>query len=297
MSILFKKDSFHDSGKAFTLKVEGLDLSYRYFMSHNQKKISFIYCHGMQSHQKWFTDSAEEFKARGFLVYTWDRMGSGDSAHIDGLKGHMNSFAIHLKSLENLIARAREDHPENKIVLWGDSYGGKLLAAFAAIEGVVDGFIFSTPGIYHNKEKLKLPYTISQFLFSRNKTYYPSVIPEYGGDNGASMFTAHESYFLKIKNDHQSQRSFTRKFYLETSKLDKFIQKKTKNVAIPSLLLLIGDDSMVDNKKNQKFFRERFLKVDVKIYQTDKKNQHYLMFTSARERAFNDVEIFMQGLP
>jgi esterase/lipase len=170
------------------------------------------------------------------------------------------------------------------------------LAAYAAIGGDAQGLIFSTPGIYLNRKRMKLPFSIPKFLFSKNKTYYPSIIPAYGDDNGASMFTAQESYFLKIKNDLQSLRSFTRRFYLETSKLDRFIQKRCKNIEIPSLLLLVGDDGMMDNQKIQKFFKDRFRKLDFKVYQTEKKHQHYLMFTSARARAFDDVEAFVRGL-
>ncbi|HLE12725.1 MAG: hypothetical protein A2504_09765 [Bdellovibrionales bacterium RIFOXYD12_FULL_39_22] len=271
-----------------------------------------IYNHGLQSHRGWFYETAEHLRASGFTVYAYDRIGSGEStslvpasrysAEIVNLKGHIHSWYVYIKTLEMMKEIAKEENPSAKIHLWGNSFGAKIVTAYIIINGDKDDLsstIFSTPGLYRNEKSMPLPFSKLKYLFSGMDQYLPSPIYPVNGDNGAGLFTSTEPYFYKIKHDNLSLRQFTKMFYDQATKLDKFIKVHANGTSAlndnPRLYLLVENDPMMDNIQTIKHIQQNRPQAIAKYYPGGPDHRHFLSYTIDREEEMEDVVNFLLG--
>ena len=283
------------AAKPFTLTLaQGIKLACRKYSPEVSRNISVIYCHGMQSHQAWFVDTALALTKLGITVYTLDRPGSGRSDSEDGIPAHVSSYQLFLDALRLMIFHANRDSPKHALYVWGNSYGGKVVAAIADDSTLpISGLIFTTPGICVNKSKIKRRFSLLSFLLASHKAYFPSFIPEDQGDRAAGLFTGDEHYAAFIREDSLSLREFTKQYFLETIKLDRHVSKHAKNIQTPTLLLLLDHDAMMDNRKTEQFFQKNFKHLKSKTFENPSGLGHYLMFSDAKEAALQEINRFV----
>ncbi len=266
-----------------------------------------IYNHGLQSHRRWFASSANKLQESGITVYAYDRISSGtseDGATIDTFgnmkrkRGHIDSYETFLDTIQIFVKLARQENPNSNIVLWGNSFGAKLVTAYILKYGSegISSLIFSTPGLY---SKMPLPFRTYQFFKASEDALFDIPIYETNGDNGASLFTSIPTWFEKIKTDALSLRKISKRYYMETKSMDKFIQAKSPNSmlgAIPRLYLLVVNDPMMDNEKMVEHINlnVNFTTI-VKFYDGGADHRHFLPFTTDRDAMFSDVLDFIDN--
>lgn len=96
----------------------------------NSPKDVVVLVHGLGEHSGRFAPWAQRFVAGGIAVYALDTHGHGRTT---GRRGHTESFGLIFDDIAHLVRRARADHPEARINLYGHSMGGALVLGFAAL--------------------------------------------------------------------------------------------------------------------------------------------------------------------
>lgn len=301
-------------------------IAYTHWQSSCSNHNTIIYNHGLQSTKEWFNETAEALAQLCFSVYAFDRIGSGDSSpgvtFIHKRKkpsyrrettivqqqqsmGHIRSWRLFIDTLDQMIGIAEKDNPKNNIIVWGNSYGAKIVTAYLfAHIGVhrIDKVIFTTPGLYRNTSKMPLPFSRLELIFANNIDLFPVPMIQRHNNNGAHWFAANRRYVDLIKNDPKATRKVTRQFYLETFWLDRFIEKKRQEhqpflKSLSRFYLLVRGDVLMDNVKMMAFIKQYPHFTVAKYYSGGTHNKHFLTFTSDREQVINDIIGFIENQP
>ncbi|WP_406481998.1 alpha/beta hydrolase [Streptomyces platensis] len=104
-----------------------------------------FYVHGIQSHARWLFETGPELAARGVIAYALDRRGSGVSG---GVRGDLPSVEAVLEDYRLGLDTARREHPELPVTLLGQSFGGSIVGALAAVGGLnVSTVVYCTPAL------------------------------------------------------------------------------------------------------------------------------------------------------
>jgi alpha-beta hydrolase superfamily lysophospholipase len=105
---------------------DGLQLNAGRWIPGEEKAILCI-VHGIGEHFKRYTGLAEYFCSKGFVVFSYDQRGHGNS---EGKRGHSASYSLLLDDVENLMKWARSLYPDLPLILYGHSWGGNIVANF-----------------------------------------------------------------------------------------------------------------------------------------------------------------------
>jgi len=270
-----------------------------------------VYNHGFQSHQGWFYATANEFAGQGYAVYAFDRIGSGESsggmAVDDGevveVRGHVRDWKLFLESVDLMLDLAAEENPGAELILWGNSYGAKVVTAYLYERAdrpdvrTISAAVLTTPGNYRDKDGMPLPFSRIKLVTSGGLKRFPVPMVERDGDNGASWFVAPGPWFDRIRDDELSLREVTRTYYMETNQLDKATNGRSKRtkLGVPAFYLMVRDDVMMNNDKMQKDIEEHASDSVFKYYSGGSENKHFLLFTEDREEAIADILAFLDG--
>ncbi len=281
-----------------------------------------IYNHGLQSHRAWFNATAEKLKLLGYTVYAFDRIGSGTSSDayaLDGWymgmeewvpflpfvdvvqrRGHIRDYDQFLTSIDKMKKIALNENPNKKIHLWGNSYGAKIVTNYlldSERSHNISSSIFTTPGLYRNKEKMPLPFSRVSLFLSKSADQFESPVVPIDNNKGAHWFTSMPTWLDRITNDPLSLRTMTRKMGFQTLAMDKNIAAhEGKNLDFSKskrFYLMVNDDVMMDNEKMQQHIANNQGNNQVKFYQGGKENKHFLAFTADADTAINDIDQFL----
>jgi pimeloyl-ACP methyl ester carboxylesterase len=180
-----------------------------------------VYNHGFQSHRGWFYATANEFAGQGYAVYAFDRIGSGESSggmaidngEVVDVRGHVRDWKLFLESVDLMLDVAVEENPGAELILWGNSYGAKVVTAYLYERGDrpaardISAAVLTTPGNYRNKDGMPLPFSRVRLVSSGGLRKFPVPMVERNGDNGASWFVAPGPWFDRIR-EHDLARHF-----------------------------------------------------------------------------------------
>lgn len=281
-----------------------------------------IYNHGLQSHRAWFNATAEKLKKLGYTVYAFDRIGSGTSSNALGIqgypmgledyvsflkdievverRGHIRNYHTFLTSIDKMVEIAIKEQPEHSIHLWANSYGAKIITRYLLDHeraNKISSAVFTTPGLFRNKETMPLPFSKLSLIFGKNTDRFPSPVTPVNDDNGANWFTGIEPWLTKIANDPLSVRHMTRKMALQTREMDQYISNNIEtNTAIsnvPRMYLLVDDDPMMDNRKVLEHIGKNKTGTVVKHYSGGPDHKHFLTFTPDADKAISDIHQFI----
>lgn len=274
-----------------------------------------IYNHGFQSHRAWFNETGEQLSKLGYVVYAFDRIGSGRSS--DGVsitysedqgdvrrslikkRGHIATWKVFTHTIHLMKQLAVSEYIGANIHLWANSYAANLVTAYIEEYHPTDikSVVFTSPGLF---TKLPLPFSIEDLILADPGTYFNSIIPENNGDKGATYFTSDPIYYNAIKNDEKSLRQVTREFYFNISSISQFIQTNSGRVNsylpnIKRFYLLVRQDPMMDNIKMMDYIRDNSENAIVKIYNGGENHRHYLLFTEDVFDLLSDIDHFFMG--
>ena len=203
---------------------------------------ALIYLHGIESHAGWFALAAPQLNDHGFDVYCLDRRGSGLNRENRGLvSGYTESYETLLADIRAFTLPLRERYEQ--VFLVGLSWGGKLALAYGLSQPQdIDGLILITPGVravtdvsVWNKLKIAL---LSPFYPTARVTV--PIQPE--------MFTSTPLYLEYIRNDPLRLTSATVRFFWNSHRLDRFIDRQIAGNRLPVQLFLAGRDTIIDNE-------------------------------------------------
>jgi acylglycerol lipase len=207
-----------------------------------------VLVHGVQSHSGWYRRMGRTLASSGYIASFPDRRGSGANSRD---RGHTPSAGRLIKDLVEWLRVSRVEHPGLPTALAGISWGGKIAAIVAGRHPeLVDAFALICPGLHprvgvSRKERLQIAWA---FLTDRRKTF-PIPLSD------PSLFTASPEGQAFIAADPLSLRAGTAGLLAASFIIDRFVSRSPARIRQPALLMLAGQDRIVDNARTLAYFR------------------------------------------
>ncbi len=264
---------------------DGKHLKYLHFPSQKSRE-GVIFLHGIQSHSGWYTASAAYLQKAGYQVFALDRRGSGLNTED---RGHIDDWNILIRDIVCFIEEKRLKGLSEKFHLVGISWGGKLATAFAILHPeFLSSLVLVAPGICP-KVGLNPLQRLSVFLnslFSPRRAFpIPIDRPE--------MFTSNLERIRYIRDDPLSLRQCSARFMFESFRMDCFLRRNRTRLKVPTLLLLAGQDEIVENTELEKFFHALPMKERrVRLFPDA---HHTLEFEENPEPIFQEILHWIEG--
>jgi alpha-beta hydrolase superfamily lysophospholipase len=208
-----------------------------------------VVLHGIQSHSGWYHRTALELTSAGYSVSLLDRRGCGIN---ERGRGDALSFRRLLDDIAEYMAELQRPR-----FLVGISWGGKLAVALQRRHpGLTNRLVLIAPGL---RPRVRPPFGdrlrifTSQFLSPGRQFPIPLNEPE--------LFTANHERQEFIRQDPLALREASARLLFESARMDVYLRFAVRHVTMPVLLLLAGQDRIIDNSATRRFC-ERFPTTD-----------------------------------
>lgn len=275
-----------DEPSSFTSKVfkasDGYALSYRDYRAIPPQRVQIVAIHGIQSHAGWYEGSCRALASAGCAVRFLDRRGSG--ANPDH-RGDSPGYRRLVDDLAEFIRLTRsQTAPGLPLHLVAISWGGKLAVALAKRHpDLVDGLVLITPGFFPRvaprfREKLQIVWS----RLTRPTRLFPIPL------NDPELFTSNPQWLEYLRNDELSLRRATARFLISSVHLDRQMRRAGQYVRVPTLLLLAGQDRIIDNVRTRRFV-ESFPSADRQVIEYPGR-AHTLEFEEPRQLEHDLIE-------
>ncbi|HEY2911684.1 MAG TPA: alpha/beta fold hydrolase [Gemmataceae bacterium] len=236
-----------DGGLLRTFRAsDGYSFYYRCFPAVGVPRARLVFVHGIRSHGGWYERSCRKFAAAGFEVYFLDRRGSGlNTAH----RGDAPNFRRLLDDVAEFVQNLRGERGWLPIVLGGISWGGKLAVGLPYRKpGLIDGLVLLCPGLV---PKVAPPFArrmrIAIARVFRPWKFFPIPL------NEPELFTASAQWQKYIGEEPQGLRQATARFLFSSFSLDIYLKRAARRVTVPTLLVLGGQDRIINNAATRAF--------------------------------------------
>lgn len=251
---------------------DGVSLYYKNWSSHDTAPC-ILYLHGLESHLGWFSNLAEFLNKNGMNIYAFDRRGSGLNKTAPG------NFSSHIFSdVKSFIDIIKKEHPDSPLFLIGLCLGGKVAVNFFSLyPNLFNGLILMSPSL-KNRLKFSLFDKLTILLAPRKSFKVP--IED-------DMFTQNRKYLDYIGKDPARLRYVSGRFLLDVANMDRSIKHASRNIKLPTLLMLSGVDKIIDTDAVKRWF-EKLPSGDktIKVY---KGYHHILTFEEKAEEVMEDI--------
>jgi alpha-beta hydrolase superfamily lysophospholipase len=224
---------------------DGYRWFYRHFPAAGKPLARIVGIHGIQSHGGWYEASCRYLRDAGCEVYFLDRRGSGQNREA---RGDAPSFRRLIDDLGEFLQTLRGPRRPPLFVAaisWGGKTGAGLCRRF---RGLIDGLALLAPGF---KPKVKPPreerLRIAAARLTTPTRYFPIPL------NDPALFTANPERRAYIANDPLALREATARFLVESLKFDLYLHRIPPHVQVPVLLMLAGEDRIIDNARTREF--------------------------------------------
>ena len=221
-------------------------VKYREWKSHSPKAVVLL-LHGLGAHSGRWDPFSRFLLERDFSSYAIDLGGFGENAPI---KGHVSSFKAYYDDIFVLFDIARQENPESKIYLAGESMGGLIAFMAASIyPDLFSGLICWSPAFVNS-----MPFNIHQYLnifsallYNPKKRIHMPFYPE--------MYTRDPEMQEHIKTD-QKEHDFASSGLLYNILIAQIKSLfAAKNIKVPVLFQVAGTDNLVSPAASEKIFR------------------------------------------
>jgi alpha-beta hydrolase superfamily lysophospholipase len=240
-----------------------------------------VLLHGIRSHAGWYTRTRQALADAGYEVHFLDRRGSGlNTAH----RGDTPNFPRLIADVTEYVHELRQTRNSLPVFLAGISWGGKLaLGVAAAHPRLVNGVALLCPGLVAKVRPplfSRLRILLARFLRPTKRFPIPLNDPE--------MFTADAKWQQYIANDAQGLTEATARFLFESVRFDFYLKRKVKRVTCPVLLMLAGQDRILNNPATRKYLARLKNAKSLRVID-DPQAQHTLEFEPDTSRYLSDL--------
>ena len=206
-------------------------------VSADREQTRILYFHGIESHGTWFLPVAAELARLGISSVLFDRRGSG--LNRDDHPGDTAGADRLLADVRELRALLSPTPPHFVGLSWGGKYA--LAAALDQPRGL-RSLTLITPGL---KARVDVPIAaklrlLTSLAFGGHARIKVPITPE--------MFTLTPSYLEFIRSDPGRLSKVTARFLWASRRLDRLVKDRIANLALPVLLVLAEQETIVDNE-------------------------------------------------
>jgi len=269
---------------------DGYEIKYRHWSAQSEQPRGYVVAlHGIQSHSGWYDFSCSKMAHAGYEVAFLDRRGSG-------LNSRQRGDALHVDRLINDVAqfinqqRYQRD-PQAPLILLAVSWGGKLAATVTARHPqLVDALALLDPGICARIEPTRwqlLQLKLAELSgITARRVDIPLTDP--------ALFTQSKEWQKFITNDPFRLHDVTIQFLLANRQLDEEVKRSAEQISCPTLLLLAGQDRIIDNLATENYFQR--LAAEQKKCITFPNAAHTLEFEENRKEIFTTLINWLDSL-
>lgn len=264
----------------------GYKLHYRHFQPVGMSKGTIVFIHGIQSHGGWYETSCKKFAQAGYRVLFLDRRGSGLN---EVSRGDSPSFRTLLDDLKEFLQYQRKEIAgATPLILGAISWGGKIAFGLEIrIANLVDGFILLAPGFcpkVHPTRKERFFIALGSLFSPRRLFNIPLNDPE--------LFTSNPAAQKFLKEDPLALRKATARFLLDSVRLDFYLRIFRTKISKPILLLIAGQDKIIDNEKTIAFVK-RFASGSLTVRDYPEAH-HTFEFEPEPQKHIEEIEEWLQ---
>lgn len=211
----------------------------------------------------------------GYDVYFLDRRGSGLNGFLRGHADHGQRLLNDVRQLVRLCRR--EQQSPAPLSLLGLSWGGKLASAFAATyPELIDSLALLYPGLVSHVRPNAWQRFQLRFARRHDLRHKSVVLPL----QDAALFTKNLQWQQFIDNDPLVLRRVTSGLLNAGVDLDRVIANDKHRITQPTLLMLAGNDAIIDNAATKKLVAQ-FESSNLQVIKYPEA-QHTLEFESDR---------------
>ena len=265
----------------------GYKLHYRHFYPVGIIKGTIVFIHGIQSHGGWYETSCKKFAQAGYRVLFLDRRGSGLN---EVSRGDSPSFRTLLDDLKEFLQYQRKEIAgATPLILGAISWGGKIAFGLEIrMANLVDGFILLAPGFcpkVHPTRKERFFIALGSLFTPRRLFNIPLNDPE--------LFTSNPAAQKFLKEDPLALRKATARFLLDSVRLDFYLRIFRTKISKPILLLIAGQDKIIDNEKTIAFVK-RFASGSLTVKEYPEAH-HTFEFEPEPQKHIEEIEEWLQA--
>ncbi len=225
---------------------DGQRLHFRHWTAREPRRGLIVGLHGIQSHSGWYTWSSQRLAEAGYEVYFPDRRGSGLNGY---RRGHADHGLRLIHDVRQVIRLARDEQGGSSesslpLTLMAVSWGGKIAAALAALwPDAADRLALLYPGLVPRVRPTALQRRKLALARTFDRRFEGVDIPL----TDPALFTQDPEYQQFIAEDPLALHRVTSGFLNAGLDLDRIIHDHGTNIRIPTLLMLCGQDQIIDS--------------------------------------------------
>jgi acylglycerol lipase len=226
---------------------DGYPLHVRTWPAASRPRGQVVVLHGVQSHGGWYHQLGRSLAAAGYSTSFPDRRGSGANSRD---RGHTQSARRLNMDVVEWLRELHNERPELPITLAGISWGGKLaVIATGRHPELVNALALICPGLHprvgvSRRERLEIAWAF--FTNRRKKFEIPLSDP--------ALFTDSPEGQAYIAADPYSLRQGTAGLLAASFIIDRLVSLAPARIHQPALLMLAGEDRIVDNVRTLSYF-------------------------------------------
>lgn len=227
--------------------VDGVALYYRGWESDTPQGCLLV-VHGLGEYGGRYEEFGRAMAAAGLNTYALDLRGHGLS---EGRKGHVDRFDLLLQDVDR-FRREIEGGAEGDLPLFvfGHSMGGLITARYIEeYQHAFDGAIITSPWLATAMPVPRWKVLASNFL--------GKLLPALPIDSGIDpdYLSHNKTVVARYRDDPLVHSKITPRLFAEASVAMGLVMQRSDRIRIPVLLLLAGDDRIVDTRKSESFAR------------------------------------------
>ncbi|HEY0714758.1 MAG TPA: alpha/beta hydrolase [Polyangia bacterium] len=218
---------------------DGTSLHVTHFLTSGPPRFVVVAIHGFATHAAPYGAFFRKINQAGGRVTAFDCRGHGRST---GRRGFVKRFSEFHDDLELVVARARAEHPHLPFILLGHSHGGTI-ALDAVLSGRMkpDGLVLGAPWIALYMKPAAWKLTMAGFM----SRVWPTFAP--GNDIKAEDISSNPEVVADFFKDPLIHHVAAARWYTEVLAAQARIRASANRLAVPTLLLSVGSDRIVDN--------------------------------------------------
>jgi alpha-beta hydrolase superfamily lysophospholipase len=257
---------------------DGYRWKYRRYAPPTGPRARVVCIHGIQSHGGWYDHSCRALAEAGFAVSFLDRRGAGLNEQD---RGDAPSFRRLLDDIAEFLQELRGN--DLRTFLVAISWGGKLAVALQRRHpGLVDGLALLCPGFRSRvRPSFRERLGIIRSYFADPSKLFPIPL------NDPELFTVSPQWQQFLRDDPLAVRQATARFLVHSARLDGYLRFVPGYVTVPVLLLLAGQDRIIDNAGARRYV-ESFAGRDKTIIEYPEAH-HTLEFEARPHRYLDDL--------
>lgn len=207
-----------------------------------------VVLHGVQSHGGWYEGLGRRLAEAGYEASFPDRRGSGANQRD---RGHTPSPRRLVDDLAEWLETRKAETPQVPVAVAGISWGGKLAVLAAGWHPeLVDALALICPGLHPRVGVTRRErWQIALAYFTNRRKTFPIPLSD------PALFTDSPEGQAYIAADPLSIRQGTASLLAASTIIDFWVRKVPRKVRQPVLLMLAGQDRIVNNARTLEYVK------------------------------------------